>query len=71
MVTRRELSNLLLLQGLQPAKVNLDLLLPDLHLSPSELREVAAGGERALREARWLEELPLDGVAPGFIFVPR
>jgi hypothetical protein len=36
---------------------------------PAEL--LASAGERARRaieEARWLEELPLDGVAPGFIF---
>ena len=45
---------------------------------PATIRELALPEElhaeldgrvrRAIEEARWLEELPLDDVAPGFVF---
>lgn len=42
----------------------------DLNL-PSEMnQDMEQRAQRAIQEARWLEELPLDGVAPGFVFTP-
>jgi hypothetical protein len=39
---------------------------------PSEvLARLEHGVTDVLEDARWLEELPLDGLNPGFVFVPR
>ena len=39
---------------------------------PAELQaDLDQRVEAVLRESRWLEELPLDEVSPGFVFVPR
>jgi hypothetical protein len=69
MVTRREL--VLMLQAAQAARISDEPPGLHLHLSGPELRELSAAGDRALRDARWLEELPLDGILPAFVFVPR
>jgi len=38
---------------------------------PAELnQDMEQRAQRVIQEARWLEELPLDGVAPGFVFTP-
>jgi len=70
MTSRRKIA-VLMLQGLpaslirgQPAQLNVQL-------SARESRELEAAGERAMREAGWLEELPLDAVPPAFVFVSR
>jgi L-asparaginase II len=39
---------------------------------PAELRaELDQRVQRAIEEARWLADLPLDDVAPGFVFHPE
>jgi hypothetical protein len=39
---------------------------------PSEvLAQLEQNVPGVLEQARWLEELPLDGLAPGFVFIPR
>jgi hypothetical protein len=39
-----------------------------LQLPPELLASLDARVQRAIEEASWLEELPLDDVAPGFLF---
>ena len=68
MITRRELSALLLVPPLQlpdagPAAIQ------ELPLDPADRQELAREGKRALRQAGWLQELPVEGVAPGFAFL--
>jgi hypothetical protein len=43
----------------------------DLQLPPELRAEIDQRARRAIEEARWLEELPLDGVDPGFVFSPE
>jgi hypothetical protein len=43
----------------------------DLHLPPELRQDLEQRAQRALQEAHWLEELPLDGVDPGFVFHVR
>lgn len=69
MITRRDASRLFFAAAAQAAARE-DRLLHELHLSPSDLDQLAPGGERAVRDALILADLPLDGVAPGFVFVP-
>ena len=69
-MTRRELSALLLapqlqLTGQAPAAI------AELSLDPADERELAEEGKRALQQAGLLRELPLEGVAPGFVFLAR
>ena len=70
MITRRNLSNLLLAQALQAQQAD-----PPAHrhlaLSPALLREVADESRRAVQQASLLRELPLEGLAPGFVFRAR
>lgn len=43
----------------------------DLKLPPEVLAQLENNVPNVLEQARWLEELPLDGLAPGFVFTPR
>jgi hypothetical protein len=47
------------------------LAVDDLGLPPEVRADLASFAEPVLREAAWLEELPLDGALPAFVFVPR
>jgi hypothetical protein len=69
MLTRRALASFLLVPALKSQETA--ELLPELHLTEAERRQIAKDVESALRQARWLLELDLDGVAPGFLFLPR
>jgi hypothetical protein len=42
-----------------------------LRLPPELETDLRKRAEVAIQEARWLEELPLDDVDPGFVFTPR
>ena len=70
MVTRRKLSTLLLAPALQ-AQQPMPITLPDLPLEPALLREVTEESRRAVQQAGLLRELPLEGVAPAFVFLAR
>lgn len=70
MLNRREL-HLLMLQTLQSSRTSGQPPRLNLQLGAQELRDLEAAGDRALREAGWLAELPLDGVLPAFLFRPR
>lgn len=72
MLTRRELSNvLLLLPALQQHSAAAESAPGGLSMSQEELRDIAPDRDRALRQADSLEELPLNGVPPGFVFLAR
>ena len=43
----------------------------DLDLPPEVLTDLEAFAQDVIREARWLDELPLENVDPDFTFVPR
>jgi hypothetical protein len=43
----------------------------DLHLPPDVLADLEVFAQEVIRDVRYLDELPLEDVAPGFIFVPR
>ena len=68
MLTRRDLTLLLApaLQSPQPPGA-----LPELRLNPELVREIVNESRRAVEQASVLRELPLDGVAPGFVFLAR
>ncbi len=42
-----------------------------LNLPEPVMADVKKAAETALQQARWLEELPLEEVPPGFVFLPR
>jgi hypothetical protein len=42
-----------------------------LNLPPDVLADLKSFAEPVLAQARYLEELPLQGVDPGFVFVPK
>jgi hypothetical protein len=70
-MTRREV-HLLMLQAAQAAAQTSNAP-PGLkvQLSAADMKELQTAADRALRDARWLEELPLDGILPAFVFTPR
>jgi hypothetical protein len=35
------------------------------------LAQLELSAPSVLEEARWLEELPLEGLTPGFVFIPH
>lgn len=70
MLTRRNMTNVLLAPALQSPQPDLAVL-RDLQLSPGVLRELAEESRRAVQQAGLLRELPLDGIAPGFVFLAR
>ncbi len=43
----------------------------DLGLDPAQRADIERFAEPVLKEAAWLDELPLDDVNPAFVFVPR
>ncbi len=78
-ITRRQLGGVLLVlsslscsasaQGETQATLRFPIL--ELDLPPSVLPEIRREAEELLRETRWLEELPLENVNPGFVFIPH
>jgi hypothetical protein len=50
------------------AAADLPSAVRELQLPAGLLASVPERARRAQEEARWLEELPLDDVAPGFVF---
>lgn len=70
MITRRDISSLLLAQVVQ-AQHSEPSSLPELPLSQAQIQELVKESRRAVEQAGLLRELPLDGVAPGFVFVAR
>jgi len=43
----------------------------DLNLPLEVLSDLEAFAQEVIRDVRYLDELPLEDVAPGFVFVPR
>ena len=43
----------------------------ELKLPPEVLAQLEHSAPGVLEEARWLDELPLEGLAPGFVFIPH
>jgi hypothetical protein len=70
MMTRRDITGLLLAPALQSQQPDHGAL-RDLELSPAVLQELVEESRRAVQQASLLRELPLDGVAPGFVFLAR
>jgi hypothetical protein len=70
MLTRRDMTGLLLAPALQSPQADPGAL-RELQLSPAARQELIDESRRAVEQARFLSELPLDGVAPGFVFLPR
>ena len=67
-VTRRSFGALAALAWPVPGQSAESDPLRDLNLPAGLREELEKRAEAVLREARWLEELPLEGVAPGFVF---
>ena len=70
MLTRRDITGLLLAPALQ-AQQPPPGALRDLLLSPALHQELVEESRRAVQQASLLRELPLDDVAPGFVFLAR
>lgn len=64
-------SPLLASPGPPQAKQAGPLAVHDLGLPPDVFADLESFAEPLLREARWLDELPLDDVEPAFAFVPH
>ena len=71
MITRRALSALLLAPPVQLPEAAPPTAIPGLPIDPADRQELAREGKRASQQAGWLQELPLEGVAPGFVFLVR
>jgi hypothetical protein len=69
-MTRRDLEKLLLAAPFSLAEAAGRTSIDDLHLDAATLEQLGREAERALEQARWLQELPLEGVVPGFVFEP-
>ena len=55
-----------------PAKVETECLaIHELNLPPDVFADLKSFAEPVLSQARYLEELPLQGRDPGFVFVPK
>ena len=70
MLTRRDMTGLLLAPAQQPPKPDFGAL-RELQLSPALQQELVEESRRAVQQASLLSELPLDNVAPGFIVLAR
>jgi hypothetical protein len=70
MMTRRDVEKLLLAAPLSLAGAAGRTPIDDLHLDAATLEQLTREAERAIEQARWLQDLPLEGVVPGFVFVP-
>jgi hypothetical protein len=68
MMTRREFRHALLPQVVPQPDTSPKLPIAEIQLEDADLREVAREADRAIKQAAWLRELPLGGVAPGFVF---
>jgi hypothetical protein len=47
------------------------LIIHELNLPPDVLADLKSFAEPVLEQARSLKELPLQGTAPGFVFIPK
>lgn len=73
-MTRRELGSALLVLGVASARpVGAERLSPldGLNLPADIAADLERSAQAALKEARGLEELPLEDVYPGFVFFAR
>ena len=61
------------LQPARPASAPEKDCLPihELNLPPEVLADLESFAQPVLAQARYLEELPLEGVDPGFVFIPK
>lgn len=57
--------------GPAPASDTDCLPIRELNLPADVLADLASFAEPVLEQARYLNELPLEGIAPGFVFIPR
>jgi len=80
MMTRRTFGTAIAAAGMSPAAAVSSpagelsgggLPVDQLHLPAEVYADLKAFAEPVLEQARWLEELPLEGVDPGFAFTPR
>jgi hypothetical protein len=53
-----------------PAAAETPAAVRELNLPPELAKDLEPRVEAAIREAKWLQELPLDDVPPGFVFDP-
>jgi hypothetical protein len=70
-VTRRAAFTAAALLPLAPAPGAGQLAVSGLRLPPQLESDLRSRAEAAIQEAKWLEELPLENVDPGFVFIPR
>jgi len=77
-ITRRQATCLLLASaglplssGAAPSGESGDAGITELRLPPEVLAQLEHSAQSVFEEARWLEELPLEGLTPGFVFIPH
>ena len=71
MLTRRDLTGFLLAPAAQQPSAPEYSALRELKLTPAALRDLLEESRRASQQASLLRELPLEGVAPGFVILAR
>lgn len=72
MISRRMMIRLsLALAGPVSSRAAGCLSVHELNLPGSVMADLEKSAEGALKQARWLEELPLEELPPGFLFLPR
>jgi len=57
--------------GAAPSGESGDAGITELRLPPEVLAQLEHSAQSVFEEARWLEELPLEGLTPGFVFIPH
>jgi hypothetical protein len=70
-LTRREAVAAAVLVPAAPVMASESAAISGLNLSAELETDLRKRAEAAIQEARWLEELPLHDVDPGFVFTPR
>lgn len=77
-VTRRQATAILFVGGgvfLAPGAASFGAAehaaIDELKLPSEVLAQLEQRAPGVIEEARWLEELPLEGLAPGFVFLPH